>query len=682
VKKTRTLLTVPVMAVLLAILIGFSCVMCLHDAFGLHTPTLPLLAACAAAALLSAIAAIPRRSWPFSLLMVVVVLAAVIWRRELFFDSLSAVVHAVTTQYAMAFSSVGVVGSPDGDPLWVLLLPAILLSWLTARVSSREGSVILVLLAVLPVLVLVLLVVNLAPVLWLILLTGGLLILVVSHSIRERSAAEAGLLAWWLLPPVVILFCAVTILWPPADYVRPDRAEALRALAETKTSVEHRVEHWTQTLRNPRSAWSPELKTVNLKHMGPKAMTGEPILRYRTDGPLSYLRGVSLAVYEDSAWIAMDPQVYERYELSDQPLLNSAAMHHLLEIETETRSPQLYTPYYLASIPEHSSPVDDAYMANTDRLASYTIRFDADLQSPLGTSEEADRLALEIYTQIPEALQPSLAAILAEHGLIGASARDIIAYVRDSGSYDLNTPAIPAGEDFVLYFLRDSHRGYCVHFASAAVLLLRAAGIPARYVTGYAVSGPTDTWEQVTEDDAHAWVEYYTPGIGWQPLEATPAQAWEPHSAEPEPAPVPSLPEQDDAGESPSPPNAAAKPAPSTTRTLPKHLWLLLLVPGIPLLLCLRRWLGLHYRRSRCRKGHPNRRAMACWRWLVLLSRADQRPLEEALLCLAEKARFSQHTMTEDELAQLDQAVRERIQSLRTAPTLKRLWWKYGKLLF
>jgi len=49
VKKTRTLLTVSIMAVLLAVLIGFSCVMCLHDAFSLNEPALPLLAACAAA---------------------------------------------------------------------------------------------------------------------------------------------------------------------------------------------------------------------------------------------------------------------------------------------------------------------------------------------------------------------------------------------------------------------------------------------------------------------------------------------------------------------------------------------------------------------------------------------------------------------------------------------------------
>ena len=685
-KKLRFSLPALIMAVFLAVLISFSCVMCLNDAFKLHVPSLPLLAVCTVAGFLSAFTSVPKRRWPFGLLTAVVVLAAIIWKRNLFFDSLSTMVHAVTTHYSMAFFSVRVVGTPDGNPLWVLLLLAVLLSWLTAWMSSWEGSVVLVLLAVLPVLVMVLLVVDLAPVLWLILLTGGLLILVMSHSVRERSAAAGSLLAWWLVLPTIILLCAVTVLWPPVDYVRPDWSEALRSLAETKTTVENRVETWTQTIRPPQSAWSPELKTVDLKHIGPKSMTGEPALRYRTDGSLSYLRGVSLAVYEDSTWKALDSRAYERYGLTDQPLLNSAVMLHTLEIETVAREPQLYTPYYLASVPEHGSPVDDAYIANSDRLTAYQILYEPSLQYPLGTTEEADRLASEVYTQVPQTLRVSLSAILAENGLAAASPQDIIAYVKASGRYDLNTPAIPAGEDFILYFLQESHRGYCVHFASAAVMLLRTAGIPARYVTGYAVSGPIDTWNLVTEDDAHAWVEYYTKGIGWRPLEATPAGAQEGPPAETEPAPTPAVPEPDEPTETPpeqnTPTNAPDVPKPQRSLAPPKGAGLAVIVPGVPLLLCLRRWFGLRYRRSRCRKGHPNRRALACWRWLVQLSKADRTPIEEDLLCLAEKARFSQHTMTADEIAQLDQAVQGRIQSLRTGPTLKRLWWKYGKLLF
>ena len=56
--------------------------------------------------------------------------------------------------------------------------------------------------------------------------------------------------------------------------------------------------------------------------------------------------------------------------------------------------------------------------------------------------------------------------------------------------------------------------------------------------------------------------------------------------------------------------------------------------------------------------------------------------MEEPLLCLAEKARFSQHTMDEAEIAQLRQAVEACIRQLQEFPLGKRLWYQYGLVLF
>lgn len=88
----------------------------------------------------------------------------------------------------------------------------------------------------------------------------------------------------------------------------------------------------------------------------------------------------------------------------------------------------------------------------------------------------------------------------------------------------------PEGADPIEFFLTQSHEGYCVQFASALTRLLRAAGIPARYVEGYLasnfvgargdhVASYTDT---VLDSDAHAWVEVWYDGIGWLQYEATP----------------------------------------------------------------------------------------------------------------------------------------------------------------
>jgi hypothetical protein len=88
-------------------------------------------------------------------------------------------------------------------------------------------------------------------------------------------------------------------------------------------------------------------------------------------------------------------------------------------------------------------------------------------------------------------------------------------------------------------FLLDSREGHCEYFASATVLLLREAGIPARYVTGYAVQefSPREERYVVRLRDAHAWTLYYaagrwheldtTPG-SWQEVESAQAALWEP----------------------------------------------------------------------------------------------------------------------------------------------------------
>ncbi len=102
----------------------------------------------------------------------------------------------------------------------------------------------------------------------------------------------------------------------------------------------------------------------------------------------------------------------------------------------------------------------------------------------------------------------------------GMSAAQIGAFVRKMAEYDENAVAMPENGDFVRWFV-ESGRGYCVHFASTAVVLLRAAGIPARLATGYVVQVQAGLRKTVTNSDAHAWAEYWD-GQRWRILEATP----------------------------------------------------------------------------------------------------------------------------------------------------------------
>jgi hypothetical protein len=73
------------------------------------------------------------------------------------------------------------------------------------------------------------------------------------------------------------------------------------------------------------------------------------------------------------------------------------------------------------------------------------------------------------------------------------------------------------------YFLFDLRQGYCDYYATAMVVLARAAGLPARLVVGYA-SGtydPATATYQIQADDAHSWVELYFPSLGWVVFEPT-----------------------------------------------------------------------------------------------------------------------------------------------------------------
>lgn len=155
------------------------------------------------------------------------------------------------------------------------------------------------------------------------------------------------------------------------------------------------------------------------------------------------------------------------------------------------------------------------------------------------------------YLQIPEDILPEINEYRQQIGT-GDSLAQQISLIRQfltaNYEYDMAPGTTPRGEDFVTYFLGTQKRGYCAHFASAATLLFRSYGIPARYVEGYvltqsAVSERAQATDYAYEDffegenilgnssvvsveindgDAHAWVEIFVDGFGWIPIEVTP----------------------------------------------------------------------------------------------------------------------------------------------------------------
>ena len=146
------------------------------------------------------------------------------------------------------------------------------------------------------------------------------------------------------------------------------------------------------------------------------------------------------------------------------------------------------------------------------------------------------------YLQVPDSLngiKEEFLAYLKKNGDMlerykegKASEADMIRavkkYISDAVSYSLAPGKTPSGRDTVEYFLKEGKKGYCTYYATTSVMLLRSAGIPARYVEGmYVPEEQLDPCKKgkeisVPDSDAHAWVEVWQEQYGFVPVEVTP----------------------------------------------------------------------------------------------------------------------------------------------------------------
>ncbi|TFB14281.1 hypothetical protein E3U55_13965 [Filobacillus milosensis] len=142
----------------------------------------------------------------------------------------------------------------------------------------------------------------------------------------------------------------------------------------------------------------------------------------------------------------------------------------------------------------------------------------------------------QAYLQLPESL-PDRVIRLAEEITAEADnrydkAKAIENYFSKNGFiYDTQNVAVPGeDEDYVDQFLFETQKGYCDNFSTSMVVMLRAVDIPARWAKGFTggervynqdvFQGSQPEYE-ITNNNAHSWVEVYFPNVGWVPFEPT-----------------------------------------------------------------------------------------------------------------------------------------------------------------
>lgn len=286
---------------------------------------------------------------------------------------------------------------------------------------------------------------------------------------------------------------------------------------------------------------------------GPLTPSRELFFTAKTPVP-SYWRGEALQYYDGRRWIA-GKMAGTSVEIDED-------LSFLLEQRTDSKNPVVQK-ITLAAPPFSSLPVFSGgpvtkiievqgsdghvlepkitadsvsdslrFQGEGGRIFSYTI--EAELQSSpkrlkLSPDVPDPEPITDVYLQLPNTL-PQRVRELGEHITAGMNGRyekamAVESYLEQKYAYTLNTTIPPAGLDFTDHFLFETKEGYCTHFATAMVVLLRTQGIPARYVMGFApgekIEGTTDTY-RVTSEEAHAWVEVYFPGEGWAAFDPTP----------------------------------------------------------------------------------------------------------------------------------------------------------------
>jgi transglutaminase-like putative cysteine protease len=241
---------------------------------------------------------------------------------------------------------------------------------------------------------------------------------------------------------------------------------------------------------------------------------------------LLYFRGPVLTEFDGRTWkmpensVALTQLVYSRHERPTRYTIT-------LEPHQKTWLFALDVP---AEVPQVQTRANVLYDLQIHNLVPVSQRMRYEMTSWLDYryGERTSPSLLRYSLRLDETRNPRAVALGREFAAGSPDPRAVIAramqYFSRQFTYTLEPPTLDTQNPYD-DFLFNTQRGFCEHFAGAFTILMRAAGVPARVVTGYQGGevNPLNNELIVRQADAHAWSEVWIAGEGWVRVDPTAA---------------------------------------------------------------------------------------------------------------------------------------------------------------
>lgn len=237
-----------------------------------------------------------------------------------------------------------------------------------------------------------------------------------------------------------------------------------------------------------------------------------------------YWRGPVLTRIESRTWHPGDTRRANGWNYT--PLSDSRAWRYTVTLEAHNK-PWLFALEFPATLPAEAFPTDD-FQLHAKRPVRERLRYSMASHSQVAFAAE-DPAVLAAALQLPAGLNPRSVKLGAGWTALASPAERVeraLEFLKNQRlTYTLRPPL--TGEHVADEFLFETQRGFCEHFAAAFVVLMRAAQVPARVVTGYqgGEKNPVDGTWVIRQSDAHAWAEVWLDGRGWVRVDPTAAAA-------------------------------------------------------------------------------------------------------------------------------------------------------------